>query len=70
MDVNVITEGVVSDSRGNIVERYLITDKGRVAMNDNSQFRDPGPLLPSQKATCVWSEDWTLYGHLHDCKPQ
>ncbi len=26
--VNVISRGVVSDARGNIVERYLLTDKG------------------------------------------
>lgn len=70
VDVNVITKGVVSDSRGNIVERYLVTDKGRIPMNDTSQFRGPSPDLPSQKATCVWSQDWTLKGYLHDCKPQ
>jgi hypothetical protein len=69
VDVNVITKGVVSDSRGNIVERYLVTDKGRIPMSDTSQFRGPSPELPSQKATCVWSQDWTLKGYLHDCKP-
>jgi hypothetical protein len=69
VDVNVISKGVVSDGRGNIVERYLSTDKGRIPMDDTSQFRDPSNELPSQRATCVWSQNWTLKGYLHDCKP-
>ncbi len=65
VDVNVISKGVVSDAKGDIVERYLVTDKGRIPMKDTSEFRIGG----SQKATCEWSQDFTLKGHLHDCKP-
>jgi hypothetical protein len=69
VDVTVISKGTVSDGRGAIVERYVLTDKGRIPMKDTSQFRGPSPELPTQKATCVWSQDLTLKGHLHDCKP-
>ena len=66
VDVNVISKGTVSDSKGQIVERYLVTDKGKIPMEDTAEFR----IDAAQKATCQWSQDFTLKGHLHDCKPQ
>ena len=65
VDVTVISKGSVSDSRGNIEERYLITDHGRVTMNDTSQFK----IGVSQHATCVQSRDLLLNSRLHDCTP-
>ncbi|MGC2468013.1 MAG: hypothetical protein WA517_22675 [Candidatus Acidiferrum sp.] len=65
VDVTVISKGTVSNGQGNIEERYLITDHGRVTMNDTSQFK----IGVSQHATCVQSRDLLLNSHLHDCTP-
>ena len=70
VDLNVITKGVVSDAKGKIVERYIGTDKGRIPLKDTSGFEIAIPPRTPQKAICLWSQDWTLHGHIHDCKPQ
>jgi hypothetical protein len=63
--VNIISKGVISDAKGDIVERYLLTDKGRITMKDTSEFR----IGAAQKSIGEWSPDLTIKGHLHDCKP-
>ncbi len=65
VDVTIISKGEITDDRGNVEERYLITDRGRVKMNDTSEFH----IGESQHATCVLYRDLLLNRHLRDCKP-
>jgi len=34
VEVNVLSKGTISDQRGKIVEKYLVTDAGNIPMND------------------------------------
>ena len=65
VEVNVFSNGRISDQQGKIVEKYLVTDAGNIPMNDTSGFR----IGSSQKATCESFRDITLKPHLRDCSP-
>ena len=65
VEVNVLSKGTISDQRGKIVEKYLVTDAGNIPMNDTPGFQ----IGSSQKATCESFRDITLKRHLRDCSP-